>query len=116
MNLTNYFWYFQSAIPPRVCDDIVRYGHQLQDQMAVTGGYGEGKNLNKKQKDLFANTMDPGIPKDRIADFYNYGGNDNQGIASLPYMYPTIQPQEEVVEEPEEISFYDILRQNLGLV
>ena len=48
--------------------------------------------------------------------FYNYGGNDNQGIASLPYMYPTIQPQEEIVEEPEEISFYDILRQNLGLV
>jgi len=53
MNLTNYYWFFQSAIPSRICDDIVRYGHQLQDQMAVTGGFGEGKNLNKKQvKDL----------------------------------------------------------------
>ena len=52
MNLTNYYWYFQSAIPERICDDIVRYGKQLQDQMAVTGGYG-GRKLNAKQtKDL----------------------------------------------------------------
>ena len=49
MNLTNYYWYFQSAIPARICDDIVRYGKQLQDQMAVTGGYGEAKKLNPKQ-------------------------------------------------------------------
>ena len=53
MNLTNYYWYFKSAIPERICDDIIKYGHQLQDQMAVTGGYGQGKNLSKKQtKDL----------------------------------------------------------------
>ena len=52
MNLTNYYWYFQSAIPERVCNDIVRYGKSLQDQMAVTGGYGN-KPLNEKQtKDL----------------------------------------------------------------
>ena len=53
MNLQNYFWYFQSVIPNRICDDIVRYGLQLSDQMAVTGGYGDAKKLNKKQiKDL----------------------------------------------------------------
>jgi len=52
MNLTNYYWYFKSAIPERICDDIVKYGKQLQDQMAVTGGYG-GRKLNAKQtKDL----------------------------------------------------------------
>ena len=52
MNLTNYYWYFQSAVPSRICDDIVKYGQQLQDQMAVTGGYGNRK-LNKKEiKDL----------------------------------------------------------------
>ena len=39
MNLTNYYWYFKSAIPLRICDDIVKYGQQLQDQMAVTGGF-----------------------------------------------------------------------------
>ena len=54
MNLTNYYWYFQSAIPERICDDIVRYGKQLQDQMAVTGGFSRsGKNLTEKNiKDL----------------------------------------------------------------
>jgi PKHD-type hydroxylase len=48
MNLTNYYWYFQSAIPHRICDDIARYGKQLQDQMAVTGGFGD-KKLNERQ-------------------------------------------------------------------
>ena len=43
MNLTNYYWYFQSAIPIRICDEIVRYGQQLQDEMAVPGGFGEQK-------------------------------------------------------------------------
>ena len=49
MNLTNYYWYFKSVIPERVCDDIVRYGKQLQDQMAMTGGFGDVTNLNNKQ-------------------------------------------------------------------
>ena len=48
MSLTSYYWYFQSAIPSRICDDIVKYGQQLQDQMAVTGGYGD-KKLNQKE-------------------------------------------------------------------
>ena len=53
MNLTNYYYYFKSAIPIRICDDIVRYGKSLQDGMATTGGYGDPKKLNKDQiKDL----------------------------------------------------------------
>ena len=52
MNLTNYYWYFKSAIPERICDDIVKYGHQMQDQMAVTGGYGNKKLNSKQVKDL----------------------------------------------------------------
>jgi len=53
MNLTNYYYYFQSAIPKRICDDIVRYGKSLQDGMATTGGYGDPKKLSKNQiKDL----------------------------------------------------------------
>jgi len=52
MNLTNYYWYFKSAIPERICNDIVRYGKQLQDQMAVTGGYGNQKLNAKQTKDL----------------------------------------------------------------
>ena len=53
MNLTNYYWYFQSVIPHRICDEIVRYGKQLQDNLATTGGYGDIKKLNQSQiKDL----------------------------------------------------------------
>ena len=52
MNLTNYYWYFQSAIPNRICDEIIKYGKSIQDEMAVTGGLGD-KKLNQKQiKDL----------------------------------------------------------------
>ena len=48
MNLTNYFWYFQSAIPHRICDDIVRYGKSLQDQQARTGSFNNVKKLKKR--------------------------------------------------------------------
>ena len=48
MNLTNYYWYFKSAIPEHICDDISKYGRQLQDQMALTGGYGD-RPLNQKE-------------------------------------------------------------------
>ena len=46
MNLKYYYWYFQSVIPERICDDIVRYGKEQDKQMALTG------NQNKAVKDL----------------------------------------------------------------
>ena len=49
MNLTTYYYFFKSAVPKRICDDIVRYGKQLQDQVAVTGGYGNPKTLSRAQ-------------------------------------------------------------------
>ena len=56
MNLTNYYWYFQSAVPSRICDEIVKYSKSIQDQMAVTGGFGRKqgeKPLSQQQvKDL----------------------------------------------------------------
>jgi len=53
MNLTNQYWYFQKAVPGRICDEIIKYAISIQDQMAVTGGYGDPKKLNREQvKDL----------------------------------------------------------------
>ena len=54
MNLFNHYYYFTGVIPHKICDDIVRYGKTLSDQMALTGGLGaDPKKLNKKQvKDL----------------------------------------------------------------
>ena len=52
MNLANSYYYFTSLIPSRICDDIVKYGLQIKEQMAVTGGFGNQK-LNRQQvKDL----------------------------------------------------------------
>ena len=49
MNISNYYWYFQSAIPPRICDDIVRYGkaEKKREIMAITGGFGRDRDLKK---------------------------------------------------------------------
>jgi len=60
MNLKWYYWYFQSAIPERICDDIVRYGQEQTKQIAITGSGNdkklselteeELKNIQKKRK------------------------------------------------------------------
>ena len=52
MNISNYYWYFKSVIPPRICDDIIKYGLSQSETMARTGGYGD-KELTKDQvKDM----------------------------------------------------------------
>ena len=52
MNLKNYYWYFQSAVPARICDEIVKYATSIKDQRGVTGGF-YNKKLNQQQvKDL----------------------------------------------------------------
>ena len=48
MNISNYYWYFKSAIPPKICDDIIKYGLTQAETMARTGGYGD-KELTKDQ-------------------------------------------------------------------
>jgi PKHD-type hydroxylase len=48
MNLTNYYWYFKSAIPERICDDIIKYGNQQREQIALTGG--QTKKLEELEK------------------------------------------------------------------
>ena len=57
MNLKNYYYYFQSALTPRMCDDIVAYGKKHQAEMAVTGGVSKkvetgGKLTNKEIKNI----------------------------------------------------------------
>ena len=53
MNLKNYYYYFQSALTPKICDDILAYGKSHQAEMAVTGGVsdkvGTGQKLSKKE-------------------------------------------------------------------
>jgi len=48
MNLKTYYWWFKSAIPPRICDDIVKYGLEHQDGIAITGGLERKRDLEKQ--------------------------------------------------------------------
>ena len=48
MNLSNYYWYFKSALTPKFCDEVIKYGLSHTDQLARTGGYGD-KKLSKDQ-------------------------------------------------------------------
>jgi PKHD-type hydroxylase len=48
MNLQYYYWWFKSAISPRICDDIVKYGLRHQEGIATTGGLGRGRDLEKQ--------------------------------------------------------------------
>jgi PKHD-type hydroxylase len=48
MNLINYYWYFNSALTPKFCDDVIAYAKKQKEVMAVTGGFGD-KELNKEE-------------------------------------------------------------------
>jgi PKHD-type hydroxylase len=52
MNLSNYYWFFKSAVPPRICDDIIKYGLSQAETMARTGGYGDRELTKQEIKDL----------------------------------------------------------------
>ena len=51
MNLQNYYYYFQSALTPRFCDELVKYGKLQQEQIALTGGQTEKVNKGKQLDD-----------------------------------------------------------------
>ena len=51
MNLQNYYYYFQSALTPRFCDELIKYGISQQEQLALTGGQTEKINKGKPLDD-----------------------------------------------------------------
>ena len=48
MNLSNYFWYFKSALTPRFCDEVIKYALQQKDGIARTGGFDTNQELSKE--------------------------------------------------------------------
>ena len=48
MNLQNYYWCFKSALPHKICDDIINYGISKKESLARTGGFTKEK-LNKEE-------------------------------------------------------------------
>ena len=57
MNLSNNYRYFKSALTPKFCDDVIKYGLQQKDGIARTGGFDKKelskediKNIQRKRK------------------------------------------------------------------
>ena len=57
MNLSNYYWYFKSALTSKFCDEVIKYALQQKDKMARTGGFNKKKlskedvkNIQKRRK------------------------------------------------------------------
>ena len=77
MNLSNYYWYFKSALPPKLCDEIIKYALSKKEVMARTGGF--GNKLSKEDKAKYnSNVYYPYNPKiDNLVeneniDYVNY--------------------------------------------
>jgi PKHD-type hydroxylase len=51
MNLQNYYYFFQSALTPRFCDELIKYGKSQQEQLALTGGQTDKVNKGKPLDD-----------------------------------------------------------------
>ena len=36
MNISNYYWYFKSALTPRFCDDVIAYANKQKEVIVCT--------------------------------------------------------------------------------
>ena len=66
MNLASYYYYFKSALTPRMCDEIIRYGKEHDTQMAITGGSDD--EANKKADGTLKKSVIKNIQKKRKSD------------------------------------------------
>jgi len=80
MNLSNYFWYFKSALTPRFCDDVIKHGVAQKEAMAITGDYGRYRNIDKNP-----------LTKDEVRDL-KYKRNSDVAWLNDPWIYKEIHP------------------------
>jgi PKHD-type hydroxylase len=61
MNLNNYYYYFKKAIPERICDEIIKYGNQQREELAVIGGFTKNTNLTKEEEKILKKTRNSNV-------------------------------------------------------
>ena len=49
MNLSNYYWHFESALTPKFCDDVIKYGLERTSKLGTVGNYKEVELLSKDE-------------------------------------------------------------------
>ena len=76
-NLNVYYWFFKSALTPRFCDELIQYGNQQQEQLALTGGQTRKKKEGKT--DLFHRAT---VSAQQILNnhFPNYFGSSDEQV------------------------------------
>jgi PKHD-type hydroxylase len=80
MNLSNYFWYFDSALTPRFCDEVIKYALSKEETMALTGSAGKGRDLRKQP-----------LKKDEVKDVQKRRRSDLVWLNDT-WIYREIQP------------------------
>ena len=50
MNLKNHYWYFQNALSTKFCDDLVKYGKEKKQDLALIGNFFKQKNIKPLTK------------------------------------------------------------------
>lgn len=68
MNLRNYYYYFKSALSPRICDDILQYGKSQNSEIAVTGGVSSDDKNNYKVDGTLKKSALKNLQKKRKSD------------------------------------------------
>ena len=67
MNLKNYYYYFTSALSPKICEDIIRLANTQKTEMAGTGGVGSHDDSHKADGTLKKSVV-KNIQKKRKSD------------------------------------------------
>ena len=67
MNLKNYYYYFQSALSPKLCDEIIKYGTSHKPEMAITGGVTDDESGRKADGSLKKSVIN-NVQKKRKSD------------------------------------------------
>ena len=49
MNLNNYYWYFQSVLSNKFCDDVIQHGNSQKTKIGTISEYLEKDKLSKKE-------------------------------------------------------------------
>jgi len=80
MNLTHYFWCFQSALTPRFCDEVIKYALEKKESSGLTGAFGRGRNLKKKP-----------LNKEEVRNL-KYKRNSDLVWLDDPWIYKEIHP------------------------
>ena len=65
MNLKYYYWYFPKALPKSFCEDLIKYGNQKKEELALTGGQASkvkgGEELSIKELEDLKKKRDSNI-------------------------------------------------------